>query len=268
MSQAIDFFTIEGQQALSIFSVTSEVAGHEAEMAFDHSLNSYWKPTSNATQNIILDLGSAKSINGFAIFLRNHDTDISGAAAALTLTHGPTSGGAWTTLKSVTFAVDQTVGDPIIIADTSGAQTHRYWRFQFTLLDSAALPEVSHFFLWQKRSITSFSQFPESDPLQFAGKAQAAHGNRLGNTPVNRKAITTFTRKWLIIGDTDKATLDSVFADCSGRVLPLLFQEDSGAIRVVEIQDIRFGDQKLQHQQYNPTLTFRTLPFIKEGEAY
>lgn len=267
MSQAIDFFTIEGQQALSIFSVTSEVAGHEAEMAFDHSLNSYWKPTSNATQNIILDLGSDKSINGFSLFLRNHDTKIKGIGGCI-LTWGNSSSGPWNTHRTITFSSDQTIGDPILTVSSVSAVTKQFWRLQFVFLDSNALPEVSHIFLWQKRSITSFSQFPEADPLGFAGKAQAAHGNRLGNTPVNRQAITTFTRKWLIIGDTDKATLDSVFADCSGRVLPLLFQEDSGAIRVVEIQDIRFGAEKLQHQQYNPTLTFRTLPFIKEGEAY
>lgn len=68
-------YTMGAQQFVGIDTVTSEATDHDIEFAFDHNLDSYWKPTSTANQNIELDLKfPADIING------QGDRDFSSAA--------------------------------------------------------------------------------------------------------------------------------------------------------------------------------------------
>jgi len=49
-------YTMAAQQFVDIDSVTSEATNHDIEFAFDHNLDSHWKPTSTANQDIEIDL--------------------------------------------------------------------------------------------------------------------------------------------------------------------------------------------------------------------
>lgn len=266
MSSQTDFYTIDGQEALSVFSITSEVAGREIQYAFDHNLNTYWEATNTADQTITLDLGAAKTIEGMSAFLRNYDINLDNATnAKIELWHGTSTSGPWTLLVTITLAVAHTIGKPIVMSAAASEQTKQYWQIRVVTPDPVI--QISHLFLWQKRSITTDSYYPEADQLQFGQRRHFAHGRRQVQAPMNRIDQRQFQRRWMIVGNTDRATLQSVISESSGRHLPLIIQEDSDEPMVVEIIDRTFDTRKWQHQMFNPFMNFKTLPYFEPGAS-
>ena len=62
MPNSFDFHTLAPMLRAFAASVTSEVAGHEIEMALDYNPDTWWQPTGTGNQDIVIDLGSGGSI--------------------------------------------------------------------------------------------------------------------------------------------------------------------------------------------------------------
>lgn len=266
MAQSFKFYTTGIMRNILVTSVTSEVAGREIEFAFDNNLDTYWKATSTANQDVIMDFGSGNTIAvaGFACFCRNYKASFATAVAQL---YYSDNGSAWTLWTGVAIQFLNLQSNGIFLDDPSATETHRYWKIN--MHDILTIPEIAGFFLLKKHTIASGSIHPEKNDKEYVVKKYAAAGGRALKRQVNRIAIETFGRTWLLSGDTDRDALEAMWDNARGHSLPLFMVEDSDDARLVEIvSPLRFNDNKLQYQIYRPTIEFRTLPYIEDGEAF
>ena len=128
-------------------SVTSEATGFDIENAFDFNPDTYWKPTSTAQQTIDIDLGAVQTVDQFAVWIHNYDTDYESGTQTIALGSDDNDDGnysAVTTFCQSTF--NNTVGQPIYFPCSSPTQrSKRYWRV--VISNMTAIAEFSQIFI-------------------------------------------------------------------------------------------------------------------------
>lgn len=266
MAQAINFYTAGIMTNVDITSVTSEVAGHEIEFAFDNNLDTFWKATSATNQDIIMDFGVGNTItpDAFALFLRNYNTFFFLANAAIYYSDNGTD---WTQFIGFDIGMANVQSNGVGFEVAPSTQTHRYWKILMNTI--GVIPEIAHFALLRKHAVATGNIHPELTDKRFAVKKQSRPGTRVLKHEINRIAIDTFSRTWLLTGDDDRDALISMWDNTRGHGLPLFMQEDADDVQLVEIvAPEHFNENKIQNQLYRPTIMFRTLPYIEDGENF
>lgn len=270
MAISTEFLTIDAQRLVAIASVTSEVSGQDVEFAFDYNLNTWWEPTSTATQYIILDLQAVQAISGIGLFIRNHETNLSNGDVATVIVYYSDTGtsGPWTQYTDLEIDIgdDQTVGDPIIMLTSTSPETHRYWRLGFWLFDPVI--QLAHVFLGEVNSIGVPDYYPIDHVIRFGTRMIAGPGGRTMRSPTNAKPINIRTRSWLSSNSNDMDALQAVVDNCGGRELFLMVKPNGETAEVVEILDRELISREVMSGIYAPTLRMRTVPYIIDGGVF
>ena len=265
-----DIFTIAGQRNANIAYASSTVSGRDKQYAFDQNLNTWWEPTSTATQDLIVDLQTAQPIEAFAVFVRNFDTDLKNSGSALIELNYSDTGilGPWTAWPAVDILLDtyQTVGDPLLISPNDTAETHRYWQFVFSGFDPVI--QVAHLFLYQKRTISAQDLYPHNDQRIQAQDIQRGPGGRLLRSPRNVLPVWKRRRSWLTQTAADITALENVHEEAGGREQIIIFRPNGETPEVVELRDKRFMPNQIMQGVYRPSINIRTIPFAEAGSVF
>lgn len=159
-------------ETYGISAITSEESGFPKENLYDWRLQTLWKPTSTATQNITIDKGAAGIVTDY-FCIQNHD--LGTRTATVTIYEDDNSGfTSPTTLGTKAFTLDS----PYFLSLTSG--TERYNRIAITSLDAACY--IGEIFLGAKLTMQKLPlDGYDVDDVSVVGKASASHdGNFLG----------------------------------------------------------------------------------------
>lgn len=264
MAQSFKFFTTGVMRTATAQFVTSEVSGHEIEFALDNNLDTYWEPTSVAGQTVELDFGEDVTLSALIVFVNNYTASWTTEGIDVAWSD---NGSSWTFFTgSLLFAT--TLNDfGVGVLAPGFVGTHRYWRL--AIFGLVVIPKFGQIFLCTEHEIDTGNIYPELNEKDYAIKKQMGPGGRTLKRIINRIPIETFGRTWLLSGDADRDKLEAIWDDTGGHALPLIMQEEGGDARIVEIvAPQRFNANKIQHQLYRPTITFRTLPYIEDGENF
>lgn len=261
MAQSFKFFTVGNMRNIIVQSVTSEVAGRELEFALDHNLDTYWKATSGAVQTLEFDFGEAVTISSLAVFINNYNAAWTTERFDMYWSDNGTS---WTFYAGPLILSTALNNFGVALLAPELVATHRYWKL--VLYQLVLIPNVGQIFFCIRHKVDTASFYPERNLKEYIIKKQMAVGGRRFIVQPNRIAAETLRRTWFLSGDTDRDALQAMWDDTRGHSLPLVMQEDNGDARIVEIvAPATFSDNKIQHQLYRPTITFRTLPYIEDG---
>lgn len=263
------FYTAEAHDAIKSHSITSEVAGFPIENVLDWNLDTYWKPTSTATQTIEWDLGSAYQIVGTLIWVHNYLTDNSNSGTARLESHFSDNGSDWT-FNSGNAELIPNLNTPIqIIENTVPSDLpHRYWRNNLILMDT--IIEISSLMLFFRRNITANNEYPIEDVDIFPNRSVSAAGSRMLVSGINRNFHTEISRDFLISGTTDFNTLRDVFRATKGSLYPFVMTE-GGVLtspKLVRLTHDDFQHTEIDHEVFRPRIDMVTLPYIEDGQVF
>jgi hypothetical protein len=266
MATTTQFLVPVDPRAIAITSVTSEATGHPIEFAFDRNLNTYWVASSTATQELILDLGSAFAIDSLVLFIRNYTTT-AGVNATVVVEYSD-NGTSWTQFTQLETALSSTytVGTPLVIKQHTSAQTHRYWRLTFYFFNPVM--QIAQLWLCRTKTISVPNTRPENDKRIYGSRVVHGPGGRENRAPINILPVYDRTRTWLTASSADLQALQDVVDLCGGRENLLIHKPAGGTAEVIELRDRRFSPGRMLYGLWKPTITFRTWPYIEAGEAF
>lgn len=242
-------------------SATSEATGFPKENLMDFNPDTYWKATSAALQQIVIDLGAAKSVTGIVIWINNY------------------SGNQTTTTYDILSSPDNAIytsrgtgnfgelsSQPIIIKDIS-VQTFRYWRFDFDA--SVTAGQISGIWYCQKFTIAQGNEWPENDLQIYHNRSFMSYGGRSIVQATNQNKVEQFARTYQL--DEAKMTvLKNGFIDSAGTRLPVILQEGAanGDARLVRFGEDSLDENQFEYQLYRPTVRFIGMPYIPDGSNF
>lgn len=255
------------EKVVVIDTQPTEATGHPIEDSLDYNLDTYWKPTSSADQTIVLDLQTAQTINGLALWIHNYDTDHSNSTAADVVLSYSNDDISYTPWKTKAFL--NLVGTPIWYQSIGQAdESHRYWQIEFKMMNTVV--EISQFFLHQRYVVTTNSGWPEDNETVFFNRSSKGPGGRKQVSGVNGNFSTKFERTFLISGDTDKDALVNAFKGSFGSRFPFVLMEgvDQTLAKVCRFTHDELAENEIDYQLYNPSITFETIPYIEDGQVF
>ena len=261
------YYTPVSPETVKSHAITSEAAGFPIENAMDWNLDTYWKPTSTADQNIDFDFGSAVDVEGVVFWYHNYLTDHRNGSTAKMQLWWSDNGSAWTQVAGdVNLQLVQSEPLDIMVKDLGA--THRYWRVTIKTLNTTV--EISQIMLFNRRTTSTNSSWPDDDTEIFANKTVKAPGGRELVIGINKGSVKEFSRNFVITGTTDFNTLVSVFQATRGGVWPLVLTEGS-TLNLPKM--CRFDRDEIEKAQndfelYDIELSFKTLPYIRDGEVF
>lgn len=245
-------------------TVTSSATGYPKERMTDFDLMTAWKPTTTADQTIIIDLGSVKSIDGLALFIKNYNTDQTwGGASYYKITH---SADDVTYTTSVNHYFTPTIGKPIWFSDVSDwPVTNRYIKLQLFLRN--VIIEIAGIFLYTKH-ILQASEWPHDDApllpvLQFDVQGGSKYAVRLA-----RRANRQFSRRFDFVFAAEFAKLKAAYDNSFAVWSPLIYQEGSSDPMIVRFADPAIPENQYDFEMYQPSARFVELPYIEDGQVF
>lgn len=255
-------------------STGGSATGHGIYSGFDFNPDTYWKADASDSINIDIDLGSAQTIDQFAVWIHDYNTTYEGGALphGIGLVYDTNDNGSYsatTTFASGVFA--DSAGSPIYFpASSPTPATKRYWRVVFVNLNmaTAIVPEISQFFLLRKREMTKGNEYPETDSKKFYNSVKESAGGRQFVQAVNSQCVNVFPRSYVISGSAwTSSALYLAHQDSKGRRFPLILSENS-ANYLVRFDSDELSKSEQDYQYYTPSVTFIELPHIPDGSAY
>ncbi len=274
MSASVNLYTTGIMAKAMVKDITSEATGFPRQNLLDFNPDTYWKPTNTDNQTIDIELGEAYTVTGFAVWIHNYNTDYNIGSQVIQVLSDDNDDGSYTAVTaSCTDTFEAfTVGHPIYFpSDTYGwtEATRRYWRV--IIGNMSIVSEISGFFFLVKRVVSIGNQWPEPDALKYYNSRIELPGGRQFITGINSHGITNnILRTYILEGTTWTSTsLYLAFQDCKGSLYPLIMNEGT------DYKYVRFnneGDELSKNQidylLYNPTVIFRQIPYIADGETY
>lgn len=264
MSSSVSFYTFGNMAAATITAITSEAAGFPKENLLDFNPDTYWKPASTATQTIDFDLGSAKTVDAVCGFLQNYTL-----AGGYTATKWYSDNGTNWTQDTGNCTWGNLGAGPLRITSLSAPSSHRYWRLVLGIA-AAQVPIFSGIWFARRYTISVGNQWPENDTERYFNRKVTASGGREFITRINRNKSMIIPRQYLFATSTPFLALQNVFNDSAGDARPLIIQEGDtyDDAFLVSIESADFNQSKNGYQLYNPSLTFKQLPYIASTETY
>ena len=250
-----------------VLSATSEATGFPKENLIDWDPDTYWKPSAVGTNSFVIDLGSAKTIQGWSLWLHNAHVNLNASLTQVIEVYHSTDAVTWTLWDTVDL--NNTVGQPIFFGSIStSATSRRYWKF--TIYAPALIVEVSMVFLYTKYSITQGNQAPEQNVQGYAvHKVESPSGLVYTNLQrLNKREKLSRTFLFASAGDWEALPLVTAFNDCKGDWRPLILVEDAdfSAAKLVRFAQSEIPKTVESFQVYRPTVNFITESFITLGK--
>jgi len=257
-----------------ITAITSAATGFPKENLLDYNPDTYWKPTTTEDQTIDIDLGAVQTVDQFAVWIHNYNTDYESGSQAISLSYSTDDSSDYSGSPAVTAFVgaffDNTVGQPIYFpGNIAGSVSKRYWRFVIGNMTTVA--EISQIFFLRTRAISIGNQFPEPDALKYHDNLIELPGGRSFVAGINSQGIyNNIARTYLLEGTTwTSTTLYLAYQDCKGRRYPLILNEGTDYKYVRFNQpDNELSKNQIEYLFYNPTVTYKQIPYIADGEYY
>lgn len=266
MADSSNLFTTHALERVQVDSVTSEATGFPIENAFDHNRDTYWKPTSTASQSVNIDLQGNYGINGIAVHVHNYSTDHDNGGIAVIGLYWATDGTytSLTLVDSLIFANDGAPGNPIYLS-AGFSSTHRYWRIYFT--NMATTIEISQFFLLTQNALSIGNAYPEESVPIFATKEYVTPSGRNYVRRFNRLKFQSIYRHWSALTETQFQSLELAVNQSHEGTFPLIFNEGTD-YKVVRIRRGSFRWKKILHDLYEAEIIFDEIPYIEDGQNY
>jgi hypothetical protein len=242
-------------------SAGSDATGYDLMYAFDGSLGTYWKPSSTGTQNIDLDLGEARQVDNFAVFVHDYDTNYnSGAIQVRGATNSGFTSGV-STMGTVSWAKGAGTSLYLPFSSPTGA-SRRYW--QIALSSMSNIAEIAGFFLLRERDI-GYTILPATETDRYLNaQSQAAGGHRYVHGR-SRNKIQTISYQWYLTATTLE-TLQSAFEDSKGSRFPVVLYDGSTYRLARIVSDLPAVTEDYDHIRAN--VQFETLVYPEDGYAY
>ena len=261
MASAVSLYTLGPMFRAVCLSATSEAVGFPKENLMDFNPDTYWKATSAALQQIVIDLGSAKNITALVVWVNNYSGNQTTTTYEL---FSSPDNAVYTSRGTGNFG--ELASQPIIIKDIS-VQTFRYWRFDFDA--SATAGQISGIWWCQKFTISQGNEWPENDLQIYHNRSFMSYGGRSIVQAINSNKVEQFGRTYQL-DDAKMTVLKNAFIDSAGTRLPVILQE--GAANA-DARLVRFGEDSLdenqfEYQLYRPTIRFITMPYIADGANF
>lgn len=251
-----------------VHSVTSENGANLIENMLDHSLDSYWQPTTTGDQAIIIDLQSAKTVDSVVLWVHNYETD-----------HGPTSspfievdhsddGSSWgTTWVVITWAsiIANYMDAGLVVLASAGSVTKRYFRIR--LLNMATTIELSFFAVAQKYQLGRDPDYPH--------RPQKTYNNTVRRLPSGRLSVARGTglpfEDWSAVFSAflaaDLTMLEAIFDQSLGCGAPIAYQTDANSHKLVWLVN-DFVPEELAYQVWRVTMEFSDVRYTADGATY
>lgn len=251
-----------------VSSVTNAATGFPKEHLLDLNPDTYWKATGVGTVSIVTDLGSAKTIQGWALWLHNAHVDLNPGPGTqqVKVYHSPDNS-AWTLWDTVTL--DNVINQPIFFGGSLTEQSKRYWKVEILAPD--LIVEVSMIFLYTKHTISQANQRPDVSSRVFVTRKMESSSGRVFVAIERKTPREMFSRQYTFATGGDQTTLPLVkaFNDSSGDAFPLILVDDSA---VSSARLVRFARPELQirethYQVYDISVDLHTESFVSLGST-
>ena len=282
MSTTTSFLTMPIMRDAVIDSATSNSADAIANL-IDFNLDTVWTPSSTAQQTITVDTQSVVhaspipspiptptiGVMAAGIWIANSDVDFS------------VSTGSGMTVRAL-FSDDDGVSDPYagtaihnyepnggsMFWFTFSEQNARYWQFQIDGL-SGTLPQVGQIFFLTTRTLNARPEFPKRDEPLFHNNVANLTGGRKKVSAQSLNSQQIFDRNFTLINDTEKTTLENVYKDSQGSLLPFIYQESTTMDEafICRLQQEKLDAQEIDFAYFKANMKFEQLPFILDGDS-
>ena len=253
-----------------IDSATNAATGHPKENLIDWNPDTYWKATGVGTVNFVIDLGSAKTIQGWALWLHNGHIYLDPGPGYQDINvYYSTDKSTWTLWDTKHLTKEGNQQALFINYSVLTPQSKRYWKIEVVAPDLVV--EISMVFLYTKYSITQGNQTPEQSSQGYAVRAVESASGRVFTTlqRLNKREKLSRTYLFCTAGDWESLPLVLAFNDCKGNWRPLILVEDNlpQYAKLVRFAQSEIPRTVESYQVYRPTVVFVTESFITLGQA-
>lgn len=234
LSQTIDDETL---------AVTSEAAGHLKECLQDRRLDTSWKSTTSANQNIDIDFGADMFVDHILLY-HNLPND-----AAVRLWSATASDYSDEFYRSLSHIIDSSKRPVLYFTTYSGGFTFRYWRVKITALTAAA--EVYLLFIGRQSEITVQYNNAQNEESKYRGSLikTSYGGKRYSRTYFG--ARKSFRYRWEYLDLTNQTSLQTLIANSKGPALPFFMKTVDGAYYYVRLMNEEIGSEQVEHHLFN-----------------
>lgn len=272
------FYTTKPSRSMAVTAVTSEATGFPIENALDYNPNTYWKPTSTASQTIDIDLGSAQLVDGVNFIIRNYDADLSGGSAEINIYTDDNDNGAYSAVTSVlnygTEALRDFAGEPVYPTanlgglDSFTSSTKRYWRI--TITGMTGIIEIACILFCNQHLMTQIHEATRNIERIYRTSEYEGGSGIVYSKPENSVGSKSIDFKYLLSGSagmTDLAKLRAVYEYSLGRAYPVIFT-DGTDFYYGKLKDKNLKEPYQYYQFLMAELSVIEIPHFGSGAAY
>lgn len=270
MASSIKLYTLSDlMDVIKITSVTPAAASNYAkELMLDNNPDTYYKAANHSSAfDVLIDLGSAKIVQSFAIWYRNH---LSLSPVSTGYFYYSDNGTDWTcdSLMFPQFGESAYANYPCRLYDVTTATAHRYWRY--THSDAAPVDiQISGIWFLKKHDIGQGSQYPENDRVEYFNRTHKAAGGRRLISAINKNAQTVRPRKFLFGLDTNFNQLLNAFQESCGSRWPIFYRDSESptyGAKMCQLTQDAFEKAIQSYKIYEPSITLEE--FVYNDPTY
>ena len=281
MATTTTFYTTPIMIDAVVDSATTNSADAIANL-IDQNLDTSWTPAGTTNQLIVMDTQSVTTpsplpspppsptigVSGVAIWFQNNSVDFSvatGTGLNFTVVHRDDPSQSY--ISTGTHNVIAQSGNLYIHTFTEAFA--RYWAITFAGLAGGTLPIISQIAYISTRTLNARPEFPKRDEPQFSNNVANLTGGRkrVSSQALNPQEI--FNQNFTLINDTEKTTLENVYKDSQGSLLPFIYQEGTTVDEafVCRLQQEKPDIQEIDFAYHKANMKFEQIPYILEGET-
>lgn len=275
MGAFVKMFTTGPMEAAIIDSVTSEASGHDVDYLLDNNPDTYWQASSDAGQEIVIDLGSAISCTKIVIWLHNYTGITNNRTVVVTGSNDKSSWSAtlwsWTTSEFVSSSGPIRVkGSLSVIEEAKTA--YRYYRVAIGADGvGSEVVELSGIWFCRRFQPSVANQYPERRVGSSVNRVQKSESGRTFASRINSGRSYRFERQFVVTTAADLNEIIGAHEDCGGRFLPVFLAETTVQTdtKMCHFTEDRIEDLFIAPDAtYQVSVEFEIEPWIPAGRNY
>lgn len=239
----------EGIDLYDIDAATSEATGYEKEYLQDRRLDTSWRATSTALQNIDIDTNDTVGANYFFLY---HNISHNGGTATIKIYSDDNSGFSSPTQRGSTETLSA-AKTPYVLIDLGATFTERYWRI--TIENSDVAPEVYLvFFGTDSNALTGITiryMFGQLEEKVYSGSKIVESLGGIRSARQYHDGRDRFEYAWDHLDATNEARLQAVIALTKGSALPFFMQDIDSAYHYVRLMNSQIGSRQVAQTLFN-----------------
>jgi hypothetical protein len=251
-------------------------AGYSRHDVLDNNPDKYWQsPASAAADNLDIDLATVKRVDAIVLFINNYKTDHDYAGGGWRMSvYADSDDSGYESTQLTNLSIDNTLTNPIFIADLTSLTTDRDYRYWRVRLDpaSAGSPIIQIGCLWlgRERDLAQGNQWPENDAVSYLNKSQIGGGGYRFVLRQCSHGREIMPRSFLINNSTNYDALRNAYDDSYGDGLPLVLEPDAtmADAKAGYIINKSFAKVEGSSNIYRPSFTFQEIAYIPDGDNF